>query len=258
VSLRSILLLGLAGACVNGPMAPGWFRADLPPENGNYEQRFAPVDLSDCVAHTESSTVIVLMHGAVGDGNAMKEAIAELMRWGGGPLYMMRWSSAEPSQTAAERLSSGLSRLASCLPDARVLVLSHSAAGIIAARAAHDVHVPGGGVRVFVLTVGAPLAGIVPRPPRDGARPSKPIFQELGRSITEYPEAAPGVRVVHLRTSQKSDLSMTPFGKHHPNETTVGVPGARQIDLPESLTHEGALVYVVRAIIDGRVEEWLR
>jgi hypothetical protein len=61
------------------------------------------------------------------------------------------------------------------------------------------------------------------------------------------------VRVVHLRTQAPADVSMMGLPAHPPNDPSVGVPGAPQINLPAKLNHDGALIYVIRALMDGRL-----
>jgi hypothetical protein len=189
----------------------------------------------------------------------MDGAVPELARWGQGPFYLMRWSPKEKRDDVAARLASGLSHMARCAPRSRIFVLCHSAAGIIGSFAAAKVRVPGGHERVFILTVGAQLAGFLSRPVSPDGGQQDNTFLDLGTEIQGYPEPALGVRVVHLRTQAPADLSMTRWPlSHPPNEPNHGVPRARQIDLPENLTHSGALIYVVRAVIDGSVEQWLK
>jgi hypothetical protein len=80
---------------------------------------------------------------------------------------------------------------------------------------------------------------------------------DLGHAITEYPVAPRGVRVVHLRTSPSADKFMETFLDHEPNDPTVGVPGAAQVDLPPRLDHDAALAYVAGRIADGSWLEWV-
>src|SRR5207244_10260193 len=159
-------------------------------------------------------------------------------------------------------LARGLSRLAECVPlsRGRLIVVGHSAGGVIASFAASRVQLPDGSDEepwIQVLTVGAMLAGNIPRGgPRDGSQ-QRNITLDLGSRIRSYPAPVPGVRVVHLRTQAPGDVTMTRVLGLLPNDPAIGVPGAPQIELPRALDHSGALQYVLWAVMDGRAGDWL-
>ena len=79
---------------------------------------------------------------------------------------------------------------------------------------------------------------------------------DFGTRITEYPVAPTSVATVHLRTQYPGDQVMKPKDGLAPNDPAVGIPGARQVDLPATLTHDEALVYVAQKIADGTWREW--
>jgi hypothetical protein len=174
---------------------------------------------------------------------------------------MFRYGAFEPRDTLADQLAAGISELARCVPGGagRMLVLAHSAGGVLSSLAAAKLKPPPGadGDWLTVLTVASPLAGTNSVFSPSDRPQNPPLMMELGSTVFTYPPSVPGVRVVHLRSSEKSDGFMRESRGHHPNDPKVGVPGAPQVDLPEELDHTQALVYVAKTIADGTWKEWL-
>ncbi|MBK7864061.1 MAG: hypothetical protein IPJ65_36765 [Archangiaceae bacterium] len=244
----------------------------MPPSTGKYRERFAEVPAADLGSPCDEvegrqydalRPIIVLVPGAGGEGPEMDAAVARVVAWGPSSLYMFRWVGTERRDEIATRLARGLSRIAACVPHSqgRIIVVGHSAGGVLASYAAAQVVLPddsGPTPWVEVLTVSSMLAGNVPRGSGDEDQSQINFMFDLGARITHYPTPAPGVRVVHLRTHAPADMAMTPLFGHKPNNPTVGVPGAPQIDLPPRLDHGGSLQYVLRAVMEGRAGDWLR
>ena len=51
-------------------------------------------------------------------------------------------------------------------------------------------------------------------------------------------------------------LALAPNGDFFPNDLAVGIPGARQINLPSELGHDEALVHVAWKVADGSWVTW--
>ncbi len=248
----------------------GWYRADRKPADPTaYKDRFERVALSDGVPCSElaaratdaSSPIIVLVHGIGGDREEMEAALPVLIASGPASVFMFRWFPLDRRDVLAARFAAGLSHLAQCLPDSqgRILVIAHSAGGVVSAFAAGRIELPGPDATkawITVLTVAAPLAGKMARPGHPDGSEQPALVLDMGTRIKSYPPAAPGVRVVHLRTHAPSDDVMVPDGDLSPNDPAIGVPGAPQIDLPEGLTHDGALKYVATEVAAGRWRQW--
>jgi hypothetical protein len=184
-----------------------------------------------------------------------------LMRAHPASVFMFRWVLYEPRDELVARLATGISRLAQCLPDSegRLVVLAHSAGGVIASLAAHQIKLPPATRPVpwvTVLTVASPLSGKRDRAPNADGSQQALFFFDLGTRITGYPAAAAGVRVVHLRTHYPADWVMEPNGDLSPNDPTVGVPGAPQLELPDGLGHPESLEYVAAEIAADRWKRW--
>jgi hypothetical protein len=269
VQVVRVVVLSLGLLLSGCPRPVGWFRADKVPTAADaYDERFEPLALTadascDGVRPTNDGTaapIIVLVPGIGGDGDEMHQAVPLLMAMKPAALFMYRYTPFEQLGPISERLAIGLTRLAECKPaGARILVLSHSAGGVVSSFAVSEVKATtsSDGSWLTLLTVASPLAGTSGVPLGKAAPQQVRLFGLMGLRNTYYPQAAAGVRVVHLRTSARSDTYMRPSGEHIPNDRSIGVPGAPQIDLPEELDHPGSLVYVAKRIADGTWTEWL-
>ncbi|HEV8324202.1 MAG TPA: hypothetical protein VG389_21470 [Myxococcota bacterium] len=272
-------LLGLAGC---GPVdsnatsasrdvgLTGWFAVaaasieltGAPDPEDVYAARFSSVPLGrytpPCdwltgagAAAAAPGPVYVFVHGIKGDGPEWWPVVPVVASLHPGAMYMFRWLPYEGRDALVEALAGGVSRLGQCLAGRAkaVVILAHSAGGVLAARAAASIKVPAGGAPVHVVTVAAPLAGTGERKGRsDGAEEAK-FLLDLGTSLPPYAAAAAGVDVTHLRTHWPADTVMKPdeHGRA-PNDPTWAVPGARVVELPAELTHDGALLFAARAI----------
>jgi pimeloyl-ACP methyl ester carboxylesterase len=231
---------------------------------GGYRERFAPFPLTDpalsCSALPGGGQMVVVVHGLGGDREEMERALPALFATRPAGLFMFRWVPYDDRDVLVRRLAVGLSRLHACAPSAQVLVVAHSAGGVLASLSLGRLRdrVEASEPWLTVLTVASPLAGTAHIPPREDDRTEAMFLFDLGHAIIEYPvPSARGVRVVHLRTSPPADKFMETFLDHEPNDPTVGVPGAAQVDLPPELDHDAALAYVTGRIADGSWLRWL-
>lgn len=268
--LWAVMLVGGGLAC-SRPV--GWFRADkVPTAEDEYDQRFEPIRVSDdgpCDPISgrqgdPTHSIIVLVPGIGGDGPEMRGALPQVMGARPASVFMFRYTPFEERDELAKRLAAGLSRLAACIPQGagRILVLAHSAGGVLSCNAVSRLKAPPDvtGDWLTLITVASPLAGTNRVPAGRTPPAQRPLMYELGVAIPGYPEPVPGVRVVHLRTSAKSDEFMGPSGPngtHLPNDPKIGSPGAPMFDLPEDLSHGDSLIYVAKKISDGTYLEWL-
>lgn len=275
------LLVVLASACLPNAIAGayvartasertpyyGWFRADLPAPDGGYAERFervgARLDEVGCEALGQRQgdagrPIWVLVHGVGGEGPEMRGALPLLMEAQPASIFMFRWAPWEQRDVLVSQLAGGLSRLARCIPHAagRTVVIAHSAGGVLASLAMSHVVAPRQAPEpwLVLLTVASPLSGAVSGPLRDGD-PDLMFFMDLGIQPT-YPKATAGVRVLHLRTRPPADVEMTALLGHVPNDARVGVPGALQLELPATLSHADALVYVAGRLSSGAFDPW--
>ena len=269
----AVAVLAVSG-CLIHPVAiaeklgvSGWAQVDRgpgPPKSA-YRERFELLPLAEprvkCadLALPEAGPVYVVIHGIGGDGPEFEDAVPVLAATKPAALYLFRWVPYDGLDRIGASLGVGLSKLLACRPRGEVIVLAHSAGGIVASYGASRVRVPSESPddAVTVVTVASPLAGNVNRArAKDGAVEGR-FMLDLGSRITEYPPAPRGVRGLHLRTSYPADNVMKPNGDFIPNDPKVGIPGARQVSLPAELGHVEAYGYVVRKFADGTWLGWL-
>jgi len=264
---RALLLTTLTVCACARPV--GWWRADKQPSADDlYDERFESIVMSpegpcDPIRARQGEAprpIIVLVPGVGGDGAEMREAVPLLMKAQPASMFMFRYDPFWKVGELTERLAAGINRLAECVPEGagRIIVLAHSGGGLIASIAVAELKPPPGvqGSWLTLITAASPLAGTsrapVPRPLSE-----QRVMGVLGRkNDVPFPEPVKGVRVVHLRSSAKSDGYMRPSGDHLPNDPKVGSPGAPQIDLPEDLDHSQALVYAAKKVGDGTWTAW--
>ncbi len=232
----------------------GWFVADAAAPGG-FAPRGNDLDAVECPPST-TQAIYVLVPGVGGDSPEVQRTVPLIASSSPGAVLVFRWAPWDERDALVARLADGLSVVAECMP-ASLIVVAHSSGGVLASLAAGRVKGPRGAAQPWltVITVASPLAGAVVGRQRDSTEDLMFYF-DLGLA-PKYPRPAPGVRVVHLRTQAPADREMKPLLGHSPNDTRVGVPGARHVDLPRSLTHAGALVYVARRLADGTFEQWL-
>lgn len=247
----------------------GWCAIDLEQADAGYRSRFSslgptqePLRCEEIAKHlSPGRPVVVLVHGVGGDGPETEESVARFAAAPTVSLFMFRWVPYENRDAISQRLAEGVSRIVECNPDqaGRIVVLAHSAGGVLSSQAASKMRGPAGvtGPWVTVLTAASPLAGTVRRTGNPEGREESTFMLDLGTRITTYPAAAEGVRVIHLRSQYPADNIMVPSGDLLPNDPKIGVPGAPQLDLPDHLDHAGAMVYVAGRVADGTWVEWL-
>jgi pimeloyl-ACP methyl ester carboxylesterase len=249
---RRLVLAGLlsllATGCATG--GSGWFRID--PRNGPfYGGWLSPSPLSGDMPPCESLTshltagdhpLYVFVHGYGGDNGEWHAIPTLLESTHPAAMFMFRWSANGNREQTESLLAAGVSHLLACFAGRAhpVLLLAHSAGGLVASYAQSRIIVPAGATlpAVYVVTVASPLA----------------MSQTM--SLGTLPAEAKGVRVAHLRTSYPADPHMKPDDGRLPNDPSVGVAGARQIDLPPDVNHDGSILYAAQRFADGTWKEW--
>jgi pimeloyl-ACP methyl ester carboxylesterase len=257
-ALALLLLLGCAGRAV----ISGWAQVAIRPVE-NYQDHFSHSPFGTAkptcaeLGLKPEGPVLVLVPGIRGDGEEFEESLPILAASRPAGMFMFRWVLMEKLPGMASDLAHGISRLVACRPKQPVVVLAHSAGGVIVATAASKLVIPAQSPDdvVTILTVAAPLAGTMARERRDAGRPP-PLMIDIATHIRSYASAPRGVRAAHLRTAYPADELMEPSGDFVPNDPAVGIPLARQIDLPPHLGHDESLIHVAYRLADGSWRDW--
>ena len=194
-------------------------------------------------------TLFVLLPGLLGYGWEWNGAQLALGQLPGASIVVYEWDPWDSVHVAGGRLAAHLRFLLRRLPPSvrRVVVLSHSAAGLLAVRAAAELSPPPG-VAVDVIAVGAPLAGcgFNPWSVEDLKRTILPIA--LSGRFSRWPAPAPGVRLRIFPTGPSDPVMRRYFG-HDPADPRVLPPGTELVPLPAALDHNVALGQVARQLV---------
>ncbi|MBL8951404.1 MAG: hypothetical protein JNK82_11535, partial [Myxococcaceae bacterium] len=168
----------------------GWFRADA--QGDTYRSHFVPEALNEVAAGCMpldpdgAKPVVVLVHGIGGDGPEMEAALPLLLEWRPPAVYMFRWVPWDDRDEVAERLAAGLSHLAACEAGRKIVVIAHSAGGVVSSHAASRVKLAEGS-SMDLFTVASPLAGTVRRAGNADGSAEATLMLDLGSRIRGYP-----------------------------------------------------------------------
>lgn len=217
-----------------------------------YLRQFSPLIVTpetacNYLAPAESARpVYVLIHGIAGPGAEWWPVIPTLSAGRPDGMFLFRWNVTQSRTEIVDALVTGINRIAACHPG-HTIVLAHSAGGVVISFAASHLRVQ---AEVDVFTVASPLAGAGIHNRLEDEDGANRFMKDLGATKRGFPAAAANVLVTHLRTQFPGDPVMEPkFGQHPPNMHGVGVQGATEIDLPSTLNHDGALLYVARRLV---------
>jgi pimeloyl-ACP methyl ester carboxylesterase len=250
-------------------ITPGPIKVAAPKDGGTvterqrFVSRLSQIDLEAARCSDlfpKGATQLVLaVHGIGGAGEEWEPAIAPLAA-SNTPLLMYRWLPTGSRDGIARALADGINRLQECLAGntLRLVVVGHSAGGVLAATAASLIKLNADdiGPRIAIVTVAAPLGGMGMN--KKATRGWLTFVEELGTDLRTYAPAAPGVRVLHVRTNPKSDMyagNSSPVGQA-PDWVPPGVPGARAIDLDETIEHSAAVAFAAKALQKDTWKLW--
>ena len=119
--------------------------------------------------------------------------------------------------------------------------------GIVAAHALNGLTVPAS-KKLTVLTIGAPLAGMMGPPfSMDDALRSPAMMSVMG-TFREYPELPAGVHMTEYVTSYPSDPVMQPRYGHVVAPPEIGPPGRRRVLLGHA-DHNKVVAGVVKRLL---------
>ena len=228
-----------------------------------HQRQFSPMPAleakTDCAAVTQGSapdgrTVYVFVHGIGGVGHEWVGVIPTLAQTGPAAMFMYKWFAYAERGSILRGLLDGVHRLAQCYEGSPIVLLGHSAGGVLGAFAASRFELGDRAQPLTIITVASPLAGVgATEFSSDDDRTQ--FFNDLGSvRLGGYPPAAPNVRVLHLRTQYPADRVMKPSrAGYQPNALSAVVKGSTLIDLPPTLTHDDSLQYVAMQLAAGRL-----
>jgi hypothetical protein len=131
-----------------------------------------------------------------------------------------------------------------------VIVVAHSAAGLIAARALAGLEPP---PRALTLvTIGTPFAGMHICPCSETDMLHAPLMLSVSDSFAKWPPLPAGVRLIEYVTSYPSDPVMHPYNHKPVAPRDIGPPGAVRIDVDPKLGHSGIVEQVIADLLRAK------
>lgn len=198
-------------------------------------------------------TVFVLMPGLLGYGwewNGAQIALAQVPH---AAVILYEWNPWTSVRAGGAELAASMQYLLRRLPRSvdKVVLITHSAAGLLGVEAAAQLRVPAG-LPVAVLAIGTPLAGNYFNLVAGEDNFHSPIPLALSGKFTHWPEPAPGVELSIWPTGA-TDPVMKPHFGHDPADRRVLPRAARVQALPPRLDHNQALGLVARRLAAGLI-----
>jgi hypothetical protein len=194
-------------------------------------------------------TLFVVVPGLLGYGWEWNGAQIALGQLPDTSVLVYEWDTWASLLSSSARLTAHTRFLLRRLPPSvrKVILLGHSAAGLLVVRAAAALQPPPG-VELEVLAVGAPLAGLGFNPWSGDNLVRTVLPIALAGRFTVWPAPAPGVRLRIFPTGPSDPVMRRIFG-HDPADPAVLPPGTELEPLPRELDHNVALGFVARRLI---------
>lgn len=198
---------------------------------------------------TGTRTLFLIVPGLLGFGWEWDDPLVRLRAVPDSSIVAFSWRPSSPvwrvAGDLAEVIEEALHRDGA--PE-RVVVLGHSAGGLVTALAGSLVRVPARS-SVHIVNIGTPYAGMHTTPfeyPLDGWH--QPVGFAIGGVLTTYPRLRPRVTLESWITPYPGDPVMKPRFGHHPDDPRVGPPGPRR-SAPPGTDHNRFVTVVVEDLL---------
>jgi hypothetical protein len=194
--------------------------------------------------------LFVLVPGALGYGWEWDAAV-DALRKSHTEFVVFWWEPWSSLRRAATKLRDVLHTAYWISPSLKeIVVVAHSAGGIVGAHALDGLVVPPG-CHLELVTIGTPFAGMGAAPV--GAEYEDPLGSPgvfaIGGRFRRYPDPPPGVSIVEYTTSWPPDPVMMPRYGWQPAPPEIGPRGAQRIPVDPKLDHNFVVVKVVNELI---------
>jgi pimeloyl-ACP methyl ester carboxylesterase len=199
----------------------------------------------------------VIVPGVLGYGWEWDEAAAQLAKTPGVDFFVFDWAPWGTLRAAARELRAALADALWHAPRSvrQVVVVAHSMGGNVAAHALDGLPVPPGR-RLTVVTIGAPLAGMLGPPLAYEDALGSPAMMSVVSTFERYPPVPRGAEMIEYVTAYPSDPVMQPRWGHEVAPPEIGPRGARRVRVDPRFDHNRVVSKVVNGILnDGRPPE---
>jgi hypothetical protein len=193
--------------------------------------------------------LFVLVPGALGYGWEWDAAIDALKK-AHGDFLVFWWNPWLSLSYGAERLREVLQTAQWVTPSlTEIVVVAHSAGGMVAAQALDGLRVSPGR-HIELVTIGTPFAGMGTSPVTGYDDPLRtPAVIAIGGHFHRYPDPPAGVSVLEYVTSWPPDEVMKPRYGWRPAPPEVGPRGARRVPVDPKLDHNYVVARVVGELL---------
>jgi hypothetical protein len=194
--------------------------------------------------------LFVLVPGLLGYGWEWDQPVARLRAAADVDFVVFWWQPWGSADRAARELADVLARAQAEAPPSlrELIVVAHSAAGVVAAHALGHLGPPS--LRLTLVTVGAPFAGMHICPWSETDVLHAPLMMSIAARFAHYPAPPPGVEIIEYVTSYPSDPVMHPYWGKSAAPPEIGPAGARRIAVDPRLDHN--------FVVDKVIEDLLR
>lgn len=194
--------------------------------------------------------LFVLVPGALGYGWEWDAAV-DALRKSHTEFVVFWWDPWSSLRRASNKLRAVIETAFFISPSLKqIVVVAHSAGGIVGAHAMGGLEIPDGR-HVELVTIGTPFAGM-------GAAPvgseyedplGSPSVFAIGGRFHHYPDPPPGVSILEYVTRWPPDPVMEPRYGWQPAPPDIGPHGAERIAVDPKLDHNFVVAKVVNELI---------
>jgi hypothetical protein len=190
--------------------------------------------------------LFILVPGLLGYGWEWQGPVQRLRATPGVDFVVFAWDPWSSLDRAARELRAVIANALDAAPPSvrEVVVVAHSAAGLVGARAIGAMEPPAR--PVTLVTIGAPFAGMHICPWSEVDVVHAPLMLTVSAWFHEWAPLPPGVQIIEYVTSYPSDPVMHPYWGRSPAPPDVGPRGARRIEVDSKFDHN----HIVERVID--------
>jgi hypothetical protein len=198
--------------------------------------------------HRGTRREFVLVPGVLGYGWEWDGAVAALERAPATDFFVFWWEPWASLKRSSEELRAVLQAAVLQPGIDELVVVAHSAGGMVAAYAVSSLAVPPGR-SVKVVTIGTPFAGMMGPPFSLDDPVRSPAMIAMMGTFLHYPDLPSRVEFIEYVTSWPSDPVMQSRYGHEVAPPSVGPRGARRIPVDPKLDHNKTVALVVEQLL---------
>lgn len=196
--------------------------------------------------------LFILVPGLLGYGWEWQEPVRRLRAAPDADFVVFAWDPWGSLDRAARELRAVVAgALDSAPPSVReVIVVAHSAAGLVGARALAGLPPPSRGLTL--VTIGAPFAGMHICPWSESDVVHAPLMLTVAAWFHDWSALPAGTRLIEYVTSYPSDPVMHPYWKRSPAPPDIGPRGAERVEVDPKFDHNHIVDKVVGDLLSGK------